>query len=75
MSSMMIRCPTTARPVSTGIEIEPSVFRKLPNLRARMLCPACGQEHVWRTSEAWLAGEPRLVEGAGPASETGIEAA
>ena len=75
MSSMMIRCHTTGRPVSTAIEIEPSVFRKLPNLRARMLCPACGQEHVWRTSEAWLAGEPRLVEGAGPASETGIEAA
>jgi endogenous inhibitor of DNA gyrase (YacG/DUF329 family) len=75
MSSMMIRCPTTGRPVSTAIEIEPSVFRKLPNLRAHMLCPACGQEHGWMTKSAWLAGEPRLVEGAGPASETGIEAA
>jgi len=38
------------------------VFRKLPNLRARMLCPACGEEHVWVTGSAWLAGEPRLVE-------------
>jgi len=75
MSSVMIKCTTTGRPVSTGIEIEPSVFRKLPNLRARMLCPACGQEHGWMTKSAWLAGEPRLVESAGPASETGIEAA
>ena len=25
-------------------------------------CTACGQEHVWTTSSAWLSGEPRLVE-------------
>ena len=62
MSSMMIRCPITGAPVSTAIEVEPSVFRKLPKISARMLCPACGQEHVWMTSSAWLAGEPRLVE-------------
>ena len=58
----MIKCPNTGREVSTAIETEPSVFRKLPNLRARMLCPACGEEHVWVTGSAWLAGEPRLVE-------------
>ena len=62
MSSVMIRCPNTGHEVSTAVETEPSVFRKLPNLRARMICPACGQEHVWRTKEAWLEGEPRLVE-------------
>jgi hypothetical protein len=62
MSSVMIRCPDTGRAVSTAIEIEPDVFRKLPNLRARMLCPACGQEHGWMTKSAWLAGEPRLVQ-------------
>jgi hypothetical protein len=64
MSSVMIRCPTTGRPVSTAIEIEPGVFRKLPNLRARMLCPACDQEHDWMTGSAWLAGDPRLVDDA-----------
>ena len=62
MSSMMIRCPITGEPVSTAIEVEPSVFRKLPKISARMLCPVCGQEHVWATSSAWLANEPRLVE-------------
>lgn len=62
MSSVMIRCPSTGRAVSTEIETEPSVFRQLPNIRARMHCPGCGREHMWRTSEAWLAGEPRLVE-------------
>ena len=58
MSSMMIRCPITGEPVSTAIEVEPSVFRKLPKISARMLCPACGQDHVWATSSAWLADEP-----------------
>ncbi len=66
MSSVMIKCPSTGRPVSTAIEVEPSVFRKLPKVAGRMQCPACGQEHVWTTSSAWLSGEPRLVEQALP---------
>ena len=67
MSSVMIKCPNTGRSVSTAIETEPSVFRRLPKVASRMLCPACGQEHVWVTSSAWLAGEPRLVDGRRPA--------
>lgn len=62
MSSVMIRCPTTGRPVSTAIETELSEFRRLPQVAARMRCPACGQEHVWMTSAAWLANTPRLVD-------------
>lgn len=62
MSSVMIKCPKTGRVVSTAIEVEPSVFRKLPKILARMQCPACGEEHVWSTGSAWLAGEPRLLE-------------
>jgi hypothetical protein len=61
MSTVMIRCPVTGRPVSTAIETEPSVFRRLPNVQARMVCPACGQEHDWMTHSAWLAGAPRLA--------------
>ncbi len=62
MSSVMIRCPATGRAVSTAIETEPSVFRKLPKVAGRMHCPACGKDHEWTVSSAWLAGEPRLVE-------------
>jgi len=62
MSFVMISCPITGQPVSTAIEVEPSVFRKLPRISARMHCPACGQEHVWATTSAWLAGEPHLAE-------------
>ena len=62
MSTVMIRCPDTGLSVSTAIETEPNVFRKLPKIASRMLCPACGREHVWSTSSAWLSGGPRLVE-------------
>jgi len=58
MSAVMIRCPIAGCPVSTGIETEPTVFRRLPKVGARILCPACGQEHIWNASVAWLASEP-----------------
>jgi len=61
ISPVMIMCPKTARAVSTAIEVESSVFRKLPKVAARMHCPACGEEHVWSTDSAWLLGGPRLV--------------
>jgi predicted RNA-binding Zn-ribbon protein involved in translation (DUF1610 family) len=66
MSSVMIKCPKTGGSVSTQIEVEPSVFRRLPKIASQMHCPACGQEHVWMTSSAWLSGEPRLVEAVEP---------
>ena len=62
MSAVMIRCFVTGRAVSTAIETEPIGFRKLPNITARMHCPACVQDHAWTVSSTWLAGEPRLVE-------------
>ena len=62
MSSVMIKCPVTGRPVTTGIETEQTVFRRLPKVAGRMQCPACGQEHAWSVTAAWLAGEPRMVE-------------
>ena len=66
MSSVMIKCTNTGLAVSTAIETEASVFRQLPEVASRMMCPACGQEHVWTKGSAWLAGEPRLEEPAKP---------
>ena len=62
MSTVMIKCPNTGLAVSTAIETDRSVFRRLPKVASRMHCPACGQEHVWLTSSAWLSNGPRLVE-------------
>ena len=60
MASVMIKCPATGRAVSTAIETEPTVFRKLPEVSARMCCPACGRDHTWTVSSAWLEVDPRL---------------
>lgn len=60
MGAVMIRCPRTGDAVSTAIETEASVFSRLPDVRARMRCPSCGEEHTWSASEAWL-GDPSLV--------------
>jgi endogenous inhibitor of DNA gyrase (YacG/DUF329 family) len=62
MSLVMIKCPVTGRAVSTAIETEPNSFRRLPKVIAHMGCPACGRDHEWTISSAWLSGEPRLVE-------------
>jgi hypothetical protein len=59
MSTVMIRCPVTGGAVSTAIETDPATFRKLPAVAGRMHCPACGQDHGWTISSAWLAREPR----------------
>ena len=69
MSLVMIACPVTGRAVSTAIETEASSFRRLPSVRAHMRCPACGQDHEWSVSSAWLSGEPRLVA-LGPVRKT-----
>ena len=61
MSLVMIKCPVTGRAVSTAIETEASSFRRLPKVTAHMRCPACGRDHEWTVSSAWLSGEPRLV--------------
>ena len=64
MSSVMINCPTTGHAVSTAVEMEPSVFNRLPNLAGRMRCPACGQEHVWAVRSAWLTDVPSVARSA-----------
>jgi len=61
MSAVMIKCPVTGKAVSTAIETEASSFRRLPKVAAHMRCPACGRDHEWTVSSAWLSGEPRLV--------------
>lgn len=53
MGIVMIRCPATGHDVSTGIEM-PDV-EKLPSVKAKMLCPACGRVHGWTKDDAWLA--------------------
>lgn len=62
MAAVMIRCPRTARAVSTEIDTEPPDFQRLPEVQARLRCPACGEVHVWTRRDAWLADAPLVPD-------------
>jgi hypothetical protein len=53
MGVVMIKCPSTGRAVSTGIEM--SNLDTLPSVIATMRCSACGHVHEWTRDGAWLA--------------------
>lgn len=52
MSRLMIVCPTTGREVFTGVEIPSDTMDQIPNIVARMMCPACKEEHLWSKQDA-----------------------
>jgi hypothetical protein len=52
MSMVMIKCPHTARPISTGIEVESLDLERFPDVAMAAQCQACGMTHTWRS---WLA--------------------
>jgi hypothetical protein len=56
-SVLMVRCPTTGRELSTGVEMDDATFERLPHIRSRLNCPLCRADHNWSTREAWL-GNP-----------------
>jgi hypothetical protein len=53
MGVLMIKCPSTGREVSTGIEM--SAVERLPIVIATVKCSACGRVHEWTVDDAWLA--------------------
>lgn len=54
MSTLKIRCPQTGRPIAVGIEVEPDALRHLPDVKSHVLCPECGQMHVWSKADTFL---------------------
>jgi len=54
MPALMVTCPSTARIVPTGIEIEAEDLRALPRIAAPVYCPACGEKHFWTRDDAML---------------------
>ena len=62
MGTVMIRCPRTNRAVSTQIDTEASDFKRLPEVESHLLCPACGEQHVWTARGAWLSDASLVPE-------------
>ena len=52
---MMIDCPATGKPVSTGMNLSAKAMEGLPvagNILRR--CPECGRRHTWTKEDAYL---------------------
>jgi len=58
MPEIMIKCPETGKPVSTGIAMDKASFEST-DMSDNTLgkCPACGKDHVWSKEDAFLKGE------------------
>ena len=55
MVILLIKCPHTNRPISTGLEVDSAeTLAKLPDVLSRLKCPECDLEHAWWIREAWL---------------------
>ena len=58
MNALLFQCPTTERPVKTGIEIDMVVLRSVQPVTVRLRCPHCRSAHEWKLTEGLL-GERR----------------
>jgi hypothetical protein len=58
MATVLVTCPITGKLVSTGIETEVEVLKRLPRIEASIRCPACGEKHFWTCDDAMLADAP-----------------
>ena len=61
MPDIMIRCPTNAVTVSTGLSTTTIRFDSLPDCAIPLDCPACRTVHRWRPRDAWVQGAQHVA--------------
>ena len=54
MGELMINCPKTGKPVSTGIYIGREKLGAMPVCFSSSFCPSCGTSHEWFARDAWV---------------------
>jgi hypothetical protein len=65
VGTVVIRCPKTAREVSTGIKADWRAFGSVPVFFSRTFCPHCGTNHEWFAKDAWVREDPAPRKAAG----------
>ncbi len=75
MATVMVKCPETGQPISTGIVTDRASFASTPVFFAHVYCPFCRTKHEWFAKDAWLceADSAPALAGAIKASLQGIE--
>ena len=61
MTDILIQCPRTRLPVSTGLKAEWVLLSSLPRAILSR-CPDCGGTHRWKPEDAWI-GPPNGASG------------
>jgi hypothetical protein len=54
MHEIMITCPETGKAISTGVFSDSKSLALTPFFVSHVQCPACGGQHSWSKSDAWL---------------------
>jgi hypothetical protein len=54
LADILVQCPRTGTPISTGLKTEWVVLHSLPRLAMPLRCPVCGQTHKWNPADAWV---------------------
>ena len=54
MAKVMIKCPTSGKPVFTGMAMDKSSFEVASLSRNSVKCPHCGNMHTWDKKDAYL---------------------
>jgi hypothetical protein len=57
----MIKCPETGYEIPTGLVTDRETFRSAPVFFARVLCPACGNQHEWFAQQAWVSEKEAML--------------
>ena len=52
LGAISITCPTTGKPVSTGMTLEPESFYRSVLTGTSVKCPHCGVTHIWFRADA-----------------------
>jgi hypothetical protein len=63
LADILISCPRTGAPVSTGLKTEWVLLKSLPSVAVPLRCPACGQMHKWKPDDAWIGSARQSGDG------------
>ena len=51
MAELQINCPIIAKPIGTGIDLDPNAFKGVRLSGNSVGCPHCGKMHTWAKSD------------------------
>ncbi len=57
MARAMVACPNTGKAIYTGMSFDKITFETSQLPDRSVLCPECGQAHIWNRQNAYLESE------------------